>query len=78
MEENVAHGFAYQASTVAVLDVAGAFDKVWTTGLFWKLLKIQLPKHLIGVINGFITNRSLGVKVGPKLSPPVFMKAGTP
>ena len=79
LEENVAHGFANQASTVAVfLDVAGAFDKVWTTGLLWKLMKLQLPKHLIGVINGFISNRSLRVKVGPKLSPPVYMKAGTP
>ena len=79
LTEDVTHGFANGECTVATfLDVAGAFDKVWINGLIWKILKLKLPKPLVGVIKGFLTERSLKVKVGHKLSPTLKMEAGTP
>ena len=79
LSEDVTHGFVKGECTVATfLDVAGAFDKVWINGLIWKLLKLKLPKPLFGVIKGFLTERSLKVKVGQKISPTLRMEAGTP
>ena len=77
--DNVTHGFAKQESTLAVfLDVAGAFDKVYINGLLWKLAKMKLPKHLVGTIKGFLTERELRVRVGKKFSRKIKMKSGTP
>ena len=79
LSENVTHGFVKGECTVAAfLDVAGAFDKVWVKGLMWKVMKLELPKPLVGVIQGFLTNRSLKVRVGQKISPVIKMEAGTP
>ena len=79
LSENVTHGFAKQESTVAVfLDVAGAFDKVWVNGLLWKIMKMQLPKYLVGNIKGFLSDRELQVRVGTKFSQVIKMRAGTP
>ena len=79
LSEDITHGFAKGECTVATfLDVAGAFDKVWITGLMWKVMKMELPKPLVGVIQGFLSKRSLKVRVGKKISPVVQMEAGTP
>ena len=79
LSEDVMHGFARQENTLAVfLDVSGAFDKVWVSGLIWKIMKMQLPLPLLGIIKGFLTKRSLKVRVGDSVSPTVLMKAGTP
>ena len=79
LSEDVMHGFARQQSTLAVfLDVAAAFDKVWVRGLIWKIIKVQLPRPLLSIIYGFLTGRSLKVKVGEATSTKVKMEAGTP
>ena len=79
LTEDVTHGFAKGESTIATfLDVAGAFDKVWINGLLWKVMTMKLPKPLIGIVRGFLTQRSLKVKVGQKISPVIQMEAGTP
>ena len=79
LSEDISHGFAERKCTIGVfLDVSGAFDKVWVQGLLWKVLKMQLPKPLVGLVHGFLACRSLRVKVGSKFSPKVEMSAGTP
>ena len=79
LSEDVMHAFAHQQSTMAVfLDVSAAFDKVWVQGLIWKVMKLQLPRPLLSIIYGFLTGRSLKVKVGEATSTNIKMEAGTP
>ena len=79
LSEDVTHAFARQESTLAVfLDVSGAFDKVWVDGLIWKIMQMSLPSNLLNIIRGFLTNRSLRVKIGSTISQIVHMQAGTP
>ena len=78
LAEDVNHAFAKQECVIAVfLDVSGAFDRVWISGLMWKLLMMRLPINLLCVIKGFLTNRSLRVKVDKIISDNVNMAAGT-
>ena len=79
LSEDVTHAFARQESTLAVfLDVSGAFNKVWIDGLIWKIMQMHLPLNLLNVIRGFLTNRSLRVRIGSTISPIIQMQAGTP
>ena len=79
LAEDVNHAFAKQECVIAVfLDVSGAFDRVWISGLMWKLLMMRLPLNLLCVIKGFLTSRSLRVKVDKIISDNVNMAAGTP
>ena len=65
--------------TIAVfLDVQSAFDKVWTEGVYFKLLKSGLPPYLIHIAANFLRNRTLLVKQGECFSDGIKMNAGTP
>ena len=78
LSEEVTDAFKNQECVVAVfLDVQGAFDKVWTTGLIWKVSK-RLPLHLVRLIYGFLRDRHLRVMVGHFVDQPIWMDAGTP
>ncbi|GBM67993.1 hypothetical protein AVEN_218848-1 [Araneus ventricosus] len=45
------------------LDVAKDFDKVWTTGLIYKLIELNTPDSLTKLLISYLTNRNFKVKV---------------
>jgi hypothetical protein len=45
-------------------DISAAFDKVWHSGLIYKLVKINLPLYLIKWIITFLSNRKFRIKIG--------------
>jgi hypothetical protein len=65
-------------TSVVSLDVEKAFDSVWHDGIRYKLSGLDLPVKLVRLLSSFLTDRSIRVKTGDKLSEAVALKAGTP
>lgn len=56
--EGIARAKAKRNSIDVVLrDVQGAFDRVWTEGLKYKILKLRLPPYLERIICNYISDR---------------------
>lgn len=61
--EFVASGFQDRKHTGAIfLDIAKAFDRVWHSGLIYKLIKLKMPDKQIHLINSYLCNRSFVVR----------------
>ncbi|GFV15999.1 RNA-directed DNA polymerase from mobile element jockey [Trichonephila clavipes] len=60
------------------LDIQKAFDRVWHTGLLYKLIKINAPPQLILIIKSFLNNRSFAVRVNDTHSSTKQIRAGAP
>ncbi|GFY09381.1 RNA-directed DNA polymerase from mobile element jockey [Trichonephila clavipes] len=72
-------GFKEKKCTGAVfLDIQKAFDRVWHTGLLYKLIKINAPPQLILIIKSFLSNRSFAVRVNDTHSSTKQIRAGAP
>lgn len=66
-------------NTVAVFfDIEKAFDKVWHSGLIYKLHQYGLPKYLGYWIVDFLRNRTFSVKVDKSISNIYTITAGVP
>lgn len=83
LSQDIMNGFKKKECTLAVfLDVASAFDAVWTNGLKYKLQKIGLPKRLLSILCSFLDSRSLQVWIVSQgavwKSRVVPLRAGTP
>ena len=52
------------------LDIQGAYDRVWHTGLLNKLIRLHVSAPIIGWIASFLTNRSAQFQVGSALLTP--------
>lgn len=77
--EKITNGFENkQHTTIAFLDVAQAFDKVWLKGLLYKLIMIETPPYLLNTIASFISNRTFCVRINSCLSNIKQAKAGIP
>ena len=77
----------HKYTLAAFFDVEKAFDKVWHHGLIYKLFttKIKhgnktatLPMNFIKLINCFLINRTIQIRINKELSEPFSPKAGTP
>ena len=44
-------------------DIASAFDKVWHSGLVYKLIKLNFPDYIINWIQNFLQNRRFRVRI---------------
>jgi len=65
--------------TVAVfIDFQSAYDMLWHNGLFVKLGKMGITDRSLTYIKNFLSNRTLQVRVGDKLSSSFVVKNGTP
>lgn len=58
----------YKQTAALFLDFQQAFDKVWHTGLIYKMKKLHFPLYLVGVIKSFLEDRSFSVKIDENLS----------
>lgn len=63
--------------SAAFLDVEQAFDRVWHTGLLYKLKEI-LPYHLFEILKSYLTERKFQVKVRDYITNLRPAKAGVP
>jgi len=62
---------------VVLLDVAQAFDKVWHTGLLFKLKQFLPPPYFL-FFKSYLENRHFVTKVGSEFSNLVFVLASVP
>ena len=65
-------------TSMLLLDVEQAFDRVWHNGLIYKLIKLDFPHYLIAIIRSYLADRSFKVKVGQFFSLSQPISAGVP
>lgn len=65
-------------TALATLDLEKAYDTIWHNGLIFKLIKLDLPGHLIKIIKNYITERNYQVAVSGTLSTKHHIPAGVP
>ncbi|GFV31724.1 probable RNA-directed DNA polymerase from transposon X-element [Trichonephila clavipes] len=69
LTEAISEGFQSKKSPSAeFLDIQKAFDRVWLTGLTYKLINYNLPPPLVFLLHSYNTNRSYQVRVKDTLS----------
>ena len=65
-------------TTMLLLDIEKAFDRVWKEGLLYKMIHAQYPPHLIKLISNYLTERKYHVKIGNATSQVKAVNAGVP
>ncbi|GFT63776.1 RNA-directed DNA polymerase from mobile element jockey [Trichonephila clavipes] len=79
LTEKITAGFQRGRSTGAVfLDIQKAFDRVWVSGLIYKLITNNFPPALIHLINSYLVNRTFQVRVNDTLSSSHSINYGVP
>ncbi|GBN97930.1 putative RNA-directed DNA polymerase from transposon X-element, partial [Araneus ventricosus] len=69
LTETVKEGMDEGWDTGAVfLDIAKAFDRVWTDGLLYKLIMMRIPGGLVRLMATYLRGRRFAVRVGSDLS----------
>jgi retron-type reverse transcriptase len=66
-----------QYCSAAILDITQAFDKVWHTGLLYKL-KLSLTLNYLLILNSYLQNRQFLVKIENKYTELSPVNAGVP
>jgi hypothetical protein len=59
-------------------DISKAFDKLWRSGIFYKMYKLNISPILVKWVEAFLTNRSFNVKVGDTRSSSGKIETGVP
>ncbi|GFU95623.1 probable RNA-directed DNA polymerase from transposon X-element [Trichonephila clavipes] len=79
LTEKITAGFQRGRSTGAVfLDIQKAFDRVWVSGLVYKLITNNFPPALTHIINSYLVNRTFQVRVNDSLSNTFNINYGVP
>ncbi|GFT79576.1 RNA-directed DNA polymerase from mobile element jockey [Trichonephila clavipes] len=65
-----------ECTAAVFLDIQKAFDRVWHTGLLFKLITYKIPPPLIFLINSYISDRSFSVKINRTYSQLKKISAG--
>ncbi|GFW59949.1 probable RNA-directed DNA polymerase from transposon X-element [Trichonephila clavipes] len=66
----------HQYTAAVFLDIQKAFDRVWHTGLLFKLIMYKMPPPLILLLKSYISDRSFTVKINRTFSQVRPAKAG--
>lgn len=59
-------------------DVAKAFDRVWHTGLAYKISQLNLHPSFTKTLIDFFTDRTASIRIGTYLGPPFDLQTGVP
>ena len=59
-------------------DIQSAFDKVWHTGLIYKLIKIGIPAYIVIWIKEFLSHRKFRVKLNSYFTKSYDITCGIP
>ena len=65
-------------SILCLVDFSKAYDRVWRTGLYKKMINMGIPNCMISWIKGFLTDRAARVRLGDAVSKTRIMKEGLP
>ncbi|GFT14136.1 RNA-directed DNA polymerase from mobile element jockey [Trichonephila clavipes] len=65
-----------ECTAAVFLDIQKAFDRVWHTGLLFKLITYKIPPPLIYLLNSYISDRSFTVKINRTFSQLKKINAG--
>ncbi|GFU06071.1 RNA-directed DNA polymerase from mobile element jockey [Trichonephila clavipes] len=65
-----------ECTAAVFLDIQKAFDRVWPTGLLFKLITYKIPPPLIYLLNSYISDRSFTVKINRTFSQLKKINAG--
>ncbi|GFW81460.1 probable RNA-directed DNA polymerase from transposon X-element [Trichonephila clavipes] len=65
-----------ECTAAVFLDIQKAFDRVWHTGLLFKLITYKIPPTLIYLLNSYISARSFTVKINRTFSQLKKINAG--
>ncbi|GFT37072.1 probable RNA-directed DNA polymerase from transposon X-element [Trichonephila clavipes] len=77
LTEAISEGFQSKKSTGAVfLDIQKAFDRVWLSGLTYKLINYNIPPPLVFLLHSYNSNRCYQVRVKDTLSTTKFINCG--
>nr|GBN24302.1 putative RNA-directed DNA polymerase from transposon X-element [Araneus ventricosus]GBN24314.1 putative RNA-directed DNA polymerase from transposon X-element [Araneus ventricosus] len=77
IKDSIREGFESGWETGAVLlDIAKAFDRVWSDGLIYKLITMPIPGSIIMLIATYLQGRLFTVRVGSNLSSERVIRAG--
>ena len=63
---------------VVLRDVTKAFDKVWHTGLQYKLIQLNLHPSFTKTLANYLTNRTASIRIGYHIGPPLQLHTGVP
>jgi len=63
---------------VTLRDVTKAFDKVWHTGLKYKISRLPLHPNFTKILCDFLTDRTASVRVGGHVGPAFELESGVP
>ena len=78
-QEVIASSMANRFCTDVVLrDVAKAFDKVWHTGLKYKITTLQLHPCYTKILTDYITDRTAAIKIDTYTGPSFPLLSGVP
>ena len=79
VSDRIARAFNRFADTRAVaLDISKAFDRVWHTGLLYRLKSYGISSQIFGFISSFLSNKRLWVILDEKSSQEYPFNAGVP
>ena len=77
--DNITTQFTNKCSVLGLfLDAEKAYDRIWHSGLIYKLSKLNFPDYLINVIQTFLLGRTFQVKLNDSLSSIKGIRAGVP
>jgi hypothetical protein len=57
-----------KVTSMALLDIQKAFDRVWVQGLVFKMIEKKIPPNFVKLLYSYLTGRTLQVKVNRTLS----------
>lgn len=63
---------------IVLRDVSKAFDKVWHTGLQYKLLQCNLPTQYEKILSHYLQNRTAKINIGNYTGPDIPLLSGVP
>jgi len=63
---------------IIYLDLKSAYDKIWHTGLLYKLAKCGIEGNMYKWLYSYLSDRSSNVRVGESLSEPMQCTSGVP
>ena len=61
---------------ICFIDLAKCFDRIWHSGLFYKLKLLEIPSRFYSVLKNMYDKISLQVKIGSQLTPAFMSQLG--
>lgn len=66
------------STAMILLDIEKAYDTIWRKGLIYKMQRQNIPIHLIKIIDSFLKQRTIQVKIKDKISAKLNTEEGLP